>query len=89
MFPEASGVWARMVAMWRELAYKVLVSEDGGLFEPIHAPFYFYVDITVGGKEVGEMVLETDGGWKVFVLQAHVLGVFHGGSKEEILEIGA
>ena len=70
--------------MWSKVINKMLIREDGGLFEPIHALFYFDIYKTIGGYYVLELVLIENVRWDMAAVDLHIFWSIHWGSQEVI-----
>jgi hypothetical protein len=64
------------VSLLLKVDYKVVVGEDDGLGEAVHAFFDFAVDKTID-SDVFECVMFNDSSWDVFEFHSHVLRARH------------
>ena len=86
--PKAGSVRDGEVTERSEMRFELIISEDGGFLETIHAFADFDVEITFGVEEiVGQVVFGDDLGCDVTAMNAHVLIDEHIGDKEEVFQV--
>ncbi len=86
--PEARRLGDWMVTVRSEMCLQLIVCEDGGLFEAVHALADLDVNVTFGIKVVvGKVVLVNNLLWEVSAVDAHVLIDEHVGDEEEVFEV--
>lgn len=87
--PETGSVGYGGVAKRCEVSSKLIVGQDGGFLEAIHA----FADFNVGvsfGVEVGrgKLVLFLDVLWYVFAVDSHILVNCHVAHQKEVFQVG-
>ena len=65
-----------MISKWSHIFYELLVSDDPGLFEVIHALLDAYVDPTLVVDQCCEVVCINDRLWDDFQWNAHKFRVW-------------
>ena len=87
VLPEAWRGRALMVAMFVESFFELILGEDAGLQEALHALLDLDVDSAIRSRDLFEVKYLDKFGWYIFELHAHVLGTSHGSVEMKIFEI--
>lgn len=86
--PEARRLGDWMITVRGEMRLQLIVGEDGGLFEAVHALADLDINVTFGIEVfVGKVVLINNLLWEVAAVDPHVLKNEHVGAEEEVLEV--
>jgi hypothetical protein len=84
MAPETGGAIDRVVIVGGEVCFELLVGNNAGLLQSIHASPDFDVDPAVWSGDVFEFVLIDDFLGDDVEVEAHVLVARHGSAKVEV-----
>ena len=76
MYPQAMCVLYGMITKWRHMFDQLLVSDDTGLFESIHALFNALVDLPLVVYQCSEVVRINDFLWGDFQWNANEFRVW-------------
>jgi hypothetical protein len=70
------------------MSFELIIGENAGLFEAVHAFADFKIDISLGIEEVrGESIFFKDFVGNIPAMDSHVLKKFHVRAEEEIFEV--
>ncbi len=86
--PKTGGVADGIVSVGSEVCLELVIREDGGLLESVHALADFDVDVSFRIEMgIGQVILVNDLLGDVTAMDAHVLVYEHVGDKKKVLEI--
>ena len=87
--PEAGGGADGVVAVRGEVGTELVVGEDGGFFEAVHAFLDFKIGVVFGIEVlVGKVVFGNIFMWNVAAVDAPILADFLGGGKDKVIDVG-
>lgn len=88
--PETGGVTDRVVAVWSKVGLELVIRENGGFLEAIHALPDFDVDVSFGVEMcVGQAVFFDHFLSEILAMDPHVLIDDHIRDEEEVLEVAS